>query len=655
MAIRYWVNGSGNWNDTSHWSTASGGAGGASVPGASDNAYLEDNGTTTTVVTLVANTTVTTFRLYANVTFTTANFNFTCGAFQGAEGAAKAVNFGSSLITCNNIELGETTIVNAGTSTIHLNSTSNSSIIVRGNKTLYNVTTASNVTILSIGSDSGFPDDGVPALNTTTFNNVTFTPTVTSRLQFTGNIIVNGTLTYTGSSPVSARGRMLNSAYVQVTCTANAISMANIDFEGIIAGGGTWSGSSFGNGGWNSNITFTAPVTYYWVGNGGNFSDPNHWSTTSGGASGSLRPIAHDPIIFDSNSFTTGGQTMFFDIRYVGDVDFSGVTNTPSFDLQQGSNYFTGHVTLSPNVTWNDAFGRLVFTGDRSVNFTTNGEPPPAVWIEKKGGASVTLQDNWVLGGTGDFGDLILSTGVFYANNKDVSVDYITFTGFDGDDFYLYMGSGNWVVDNQWWFDFEYSPWYIYVSAGTSNLRFNENSWNLLYLKAPDAPDLTLYDVTWGPLSEGGEINLNNGTTLNANSLTIDLDPTYAFPWFGINDSARITVNTFTAHGTAAHLLEFTSFDAFSPIGTTIITADTFSVSYLDVYGMYAKGSIPVDATNWCVDSGLNVNWFFGSNYLSQNNVAVVSGTRYRLSFNLSKTPETNVVVSQGTNTIITV
>ena len=30
--VKYWVNGSGNWNDTAHWSLSSGGAGGASVP-----------------------------------------------------------------------------------------------------------------------------------------------------------------------------------------------------------------------------------------------------------------------------------------------------------------------------------------------------------------------------------------------------------------------------------------------------------------------------------------------------------------------------------------------------------------------------------------------------------------------------------------------
>ncbi len=40
MADRYWVGGTGNWSDTAHWSTTSGGASGATVPTAADNAIF---------------------------------------------------------------------------------------------------------------------------------------------------------------------------------------------------------------------------------------------------------------------------------------------------------------------------------------------------------------------------------------------------------------------------------------------------------------------------------------------------------------------------------------------------------------------------------------------------------------------------------------
>ena len=39
----YWVNGSGNWNDPSHWSTTSGGSSAGNIPGANDNVFFDDN------------------------------------------------------------------------------------------------------------------------------------------------------------------------------------------------------------------------------------------------------------------------------------------------------------------------------------------------------------------------------------------------------------------------------------------------------------------------------------------------------------------------------------------------------------------------------------------------------------------------------------
>lgn len=41
MANRYWVGGNGNWNDTAHWSTSSGGASGASIPTSADDVILD--------------------------------------------------------------------------------------------------------------------------------------------------------------------------------------------------------------------------------------------------------------------------------------------------------------------------------------------------------------------------------------------------------------------------------------------------------------------------------------------------------------------------------------------------------------------------------------------------------------------------------------
>ena len=50
---RYWIGDAGNWNDTTHWSTTSGGVSGATVPTSSDDVYFDANSFTgTTIVTV---------------------------------------------------------------------------------------------------------------------------------------------------------------------------------------------------------------------------------------------------------------------------------------------------------------------------------------------------------------------------------------------------------------------------------------------------------------------------------------------------------------------------------------------------------------------------------------------------------------------------
>ncbi|UKB83032.1 hypothetical protein LF887_18755 [Chryseobacterium sp. MEBOG06] len=53
----YWVGGSGNWNDKTHWAQTSGGTGGYCVPGPSDNVFFDANSgftTTSKIVTLTS-------------------------------------------------------------------------------------------------------------------------------------------------------------------------------------------------------------------------------------------------------------------------------------------------------------------------------------------------------------------------------------------------------------------------------------------------------------------------------------------------------------------------------------------------------------------------------------------------------------------------
>lgn len=100
----------------------------------------------------------------------------------------------------------------------------------------------------------------------------------------------------------------------------------------------------------NSGITINEKK-YYWVNNGGNWSDLSHWSSVSGGSvSPGCLPSYYDKIIFDNNSFTTANQTVLLNIvDTVYSLDWSGATNNPTFFLDSNL-ILVENVTFSNNM-----------------------------------------------------------------------------------------------------------------------------------------------------------------------------------------------------------------------------------------------------------------------------------------------------------------
>jgi hypothetical protein len=67
----------------------------------------------------------------------------------------------------------------------------------------------------------------------------------------------------------------------------------------------------------NTGITFTQPQTqsFYWIGGDGNWSDPAHWSLSSGGGTANCIPSRIDNVFFDIASFT-GSSTVTVDDQF---------------------------------------------------------------------------------------------------------------------------------------------------------------------------------------------------------------------------------------------------------------------------------------------------------------------------------------------------
>ena len=108
------------------------------------------------------------------------------------------------------------------------------------------------------------------------------------------------------------------------TVTINFVRLQNVSATGgasFIAYDATDLGN---NNGWNLNLAPSKNL--YWVGEGGNWSDPNHWSNTSGGTSSGCIPSPYDNVFFDTNSFSGNGQMVTINqTAYCKSMNWSGM------------------------------------------------------------------------------------------------------------------------------------------------------------------------------------------------------------------------------------------------------------------------------------------------------------------------------------------
>jgi len=127
-------------------------------------------------------------------------------------------------------------------------------------------------------------------------------------------------------------------------------------------------------------ITFPTRLfadSYYWVGNGGNWSDINHWAISSGGSVlHSQVPTPDDDVFFDNNSFSQTNQTITINLKNAvcKDLSFQGVTNNPSLFGEDTTNLrIYGNLELTVNIDQNYQ-GDIIFEStEKNRTITSSG------------------------------------------------------------------------------------------------------------------------------------------------------------------------------------------------------------------------------------------------------------------------------------------
>lgn len=418
MANRYWVTGGdGNWNSTTNWSTSSGGASGASVPGSSDAALLDANSGAGTV-TLDISPDIQTL---------------TCTGFTGT------LAFGTNTISLNStgtIFTGATTMTVTGTPLIICTSTTTTTTrtitptaVTESNSISFRITAGTfTVTITTNGAvrDLDFTDGTNPtgfAGNLTNSNltvygdfkastgmtrsagtsTLTFAATSGTKTINTAGVTFDCPFIFNGVGGTFQLAAALTSGATR-TCT---LTNGTLDLAGYTLTAGLFSSSNsnvraiaFGTG----KIVLTSTTgTVLSMSTATNFTytGTSRIEVTASGAGRTITPPSTNAVESNALSIyvTTGSDTVTIGgaARFLN-FDLTGFAGTLTY--ASSSRYF-GDLVFSSGMTLGTVSGTFAFSKTSGTQtITTAGKTIGNSVTVDAPGATVSLQDALSLTGT---------------------------------------------------------------------------------------------------------------------------------------------------------------------------------------------------------------------------------------------------------------
>ena len=316
------------------------------------------------------------------------------------------------------------------------------------------------------------------------------------------------------------------------------------------------------NLGGNAGITIAnLPLAdLYWVGNSGNWHDPSHWASTSGGSSvgNTCLPNVFTNVHFDAGSFTTTGRAVTLDLtgQQCRDMDWTGVTNRPTLNATSrcmltvmGSLTLVGPASLAQSLVADVFMGQ---SGGGSYTLTTAGQSLVAnLWFRPAGG-SYTLLDNVTTTGR-----MFVESGTFNTNGNTINSQSLC-SGFGFNNSVFSTGTGLSSLS--------LSQPTVNLGASVLNLM-GTTSYNYAW----DLASITTAGVTTSPvtLSAGSStINLLNGnnTTYYTTNFRGGLGQTYGTVTFANNTNGTST--TMIGNTTSSDSFQNLLFYGSSSIGS---------------------------------------------------------------------------------------
>ncbi|NNJ55477.1 MAG: hypothetical protein HKP14_05075, partial [Bacteroidia bacterium] len=201
----------------------------------------------------------------------------------------------------------------------------------------------------------------------------------THRFNQTGSFIVNdsiwieeATCLYPTTIKSYSTSSQANISLPSGTVSFNYVILEDMNFTG---GASFTANNVISEDGNNSGITINTKASQdlYWVGGTGNWTDPTHWATSSGGVGQSVDgcyPREGDNVYFDVNSFSAASQTVTLDANaYCKDMDWTGATNTPTFASSGRTLYIYGSLNAISAMNWNHNYvTEFMGTGTHTID-----------------------------------------------------------------------------------------------------------------------------------------------------------------------------------------------------------------------------------------------------------------------------------------------
>ena len=460
--------------------------------------------------------------------------------------------------------------------------------------------------------------------------------------QFSGTINVSNTLEIgvPGGCAITTFKSTSDGNTATINSDVSAIA-AYLDVKDIIftsSNSATLTANNSIDNGNNSGINFglLGNRTFYWVGGTGNWSDGSHWSSTSGGVPSGCPPSSGDNVFFDSNSFTSSGQSIKIDIDNAGvnDMTWTGVTNNPTFNFNGKNLDVFGSVVFAENMTINSA--NMDFMGTSSATLDTKNKNISSIYLK---GSDLTLaspldiQNFYIKSGSFITNDYDLNTYRFdvdQTSNTSLTIDLGTSTvvntyelewdTFRAGNYTTNVSSATIIVKGRTWRDYGSSQWgelrvVELPNQWWSSVEFNANSnvniKSLIANQTTDQINLNVRNVDEVDISSSANI-----TNLNAKILKLKGN--------GAVYQMGGTINVSNTLDITSNLGVVNSFSSNSNGNQSIINYNNpLCVDYISIKDINFTNTTTVTAGPNSVDNGNNL----GVEFFTDNNITIQAFT----------------------------